>query len=50
MPGAASDRENIKKELDEGTLSLDDLKACISRTVDIIWQSNQYEGAVPYKK
>ena len=50
MLGAASDRENIKKELDEGTLSLDDLKACISRTVDIIWQSNQYEGAVPYKK
>ena len=50
MPGAASDRENIKKELDEGTLSLDDLKACISRTVDIIWQSNQYEVAVPYKK
>lgn len=50
MPGAASDRENIKKELDEGTLSLDDLKACISRMVDIIWQSNQYEGAVPYKK
>ena len=50
MPGAASDRENIKKELDEGTLSLDDLKACTSRTVDIIWQSNQYEGAVPYKK
>lgn len=50
MPGAFCDRENLQKELAEGTLSMDDLKACISRLVNIIWQSNQFEEAVPYKK
>lgn len=50
MPGAFCDRENLEKELAEGTLSPDDLKACISRLVNIIWQSNQFEDAVPYKK
>ncbi|MGI6056278.1 MAG: glycoside hydrolase family 3 protein [Bilifractor sp.] len=50
MPGAASDYEDIEKALDDGTLTLEDLKACISRTVSIIWQSAMYEGAVPYRK
>jgi len=50
MPGAYSDSENLRRELEEGTLSLDDLKACIGRLVSIIWQSNQYEEAVVYKK
>lgn len=50
MPGAFCDRENLRKELQEGTLKLADLKACISRLVDIIWQSNQYEGAIPYRQ
>ncbi len=50
MPGCPGDHENLRRELDEGKLSLDDLKACISRLVRVIWQSNQYEGAVPYKK
>lgn len=49
MPGAVSDKENLEKELAEGTLKEEDLKACISRLVDIIWRSNQYEGAVPYR-
>lgn len=49
MPGAFSDKENLEKELADGTLKMEDLKACISRLVDIIWQSNQYEGAVPYR-
>lgn len=49
MPGAVSDKENLEKELADGTLKEEDLKACISRLVDIIWRSNQYEGAVPYK-
>ncbi len=49
MPGAFCDKENLEKELREGTLCKEDLKACISRLVHIIWQSNQYEGAVPYK-
>ena len=50
MPGAFCDKENLQKELQDGTLDVEDLKACISRIVTIIWQSNQYEGAVPYRK
>lgn len=49
MPGAFCDRENLEKELAEGTLAEEDLRACISRLVNIIWKSNQYEGAAPYK-
>lgn len=50
MPGAMIDRENLEKELKEGTLSLGDLRACISRTVKLIWASNMYEDAKPYRK
>lgn len=50
MPGALSDRENLEKELAEGSLAKEDLKACVSRLINIIWQSNQYENAVPYRK
>ncbi len=50
MPGAACDRENLERELAEGTLKREDLKACISRLVDIIWRSNRYEGAVAYER
>lgn len=50
MPGAACDRENLKKELAEGTLSREDLRACVSRLIHIIWQSNQYENPAPYRK
>ena len=37
------DGENMKKELEEGSLKLEDLKACIARLVSVIWKSNQYE-------
>ena len=50
MPGAVCDRENLEQELAEGKLSIEDLKACISRLANIVWQSNQYENAKPYKK
>lgn len=50
MPGAKIDRENLLKERREGTLSVEDLKACIARLVKIIWASNMYEGAKPYTK
>lgn len=50
MPGAFCDKENLEKELADGSLKVEDLKACVSRLVNIIWQSNQYEGAVPYRK
>lgn len=43
MPGCPGDHENLRKELEEGTLSLEELKACISRLVAVIWRSNQYE-------
>lgn len=44
MPGNQSDHANLHKELADGTLSEDDLKACICRLVDVIWRSNQYES------
>ena len=43
MPGCFGDHENMKKELEQGTLKLEDLKACIARLVNVIWKSNQYE-------
>ena len=43
MPGAASDAANLHEELSSGILPIDDLKACISRLVKVIWRSNQYE-------
>lgn len=49
MPGAFCDKENLEKELADGSLKEEDLKACVSRLIHIIWQSNQYEGAVPYR-
>lgn len=49
MPGSLNDRINLREELDNGHLSKEDLKACIARIVEIIWKSNIYEGAVPYK-
>ena len=50
MPGALSDRANLKEELADGRLPKEDLKACIARLVNIVWQSNMYEDAVLYKK
>ena len=43
MPGAAPDLDNLREELAAGTLSLEDLQACISRLVSVIWRSNRYE-------
>lgn len=42
MPGCFGDHDNMKKELEEGTLQMEDLKACIARLVSVIWKSNQY--------
>ena len=42
MPGCFGDHDNMKKELEEGTLQIEDLKACIARLVSVIWNSNQY--------
>ena len=50
MPGCMEDHENLKQELREGTLDIEDLKACIGRLVRIIWKSNQYETRFRIKK
>ncbi len=42
MPGGFGDHDNMHKELTEGTLKIEDLKACIARLVSVIWKSNQY--------
>lgn len=48
MPGDPSDHENIRSELADGTLRLEQLKNCVRNTIRIILQSNQYEDAVSY--
>ncbi len=48
MPGAVSDHANIREELAQGTLDLGEVKRCVRNTVNVILQSNQYEGAVSY--
>ena len=43
MPGQFSDHESIRAALDDGTLSMDALKACVARIVRTILKSNRYE-------
>ena len=42
MPGCFGDHDNMYRELEAGTLDIEDLKACIARLVSVIWKSNQY--------
>lgn len=48
MPGIPQDHENIRQELSEGALSIQELRRCICNTVNLILQSNRYEDAVSY--
>lgn len=48
MPGDPADHENIRKELEEGTLDIRELKRCVWNTVKVCLASNQYEDAVSY--
>lgn len=48
MPGVMADHENIRKELQEGSLELGALQRCISNTVNLALQSNQYENPRSY--
>lgn len=43
MPGQYSDHENIRKELEEGTLTEQELRDCIIRLVRVILRSGKYE-------
>lgn len=43
MPGIPSDHSNIRAALEDGSLSLEQLKLCIAHMVTIVWKSNRYE-------
>ncbi len=42
MPGSASDHENMKKELEQGTLTEETLRGCITRLMRVILRSGLY--------
>ncbi len=44
MPGQFSDHDNMRMELEAGTLKEDDLRKCVTRLVRIILRSNLYES------
>lgn len=43
MPGQFSDHDNLRKELEQGTLQEEDLRKCITRLVRVVLRSNLYE-------
>ena len=44
MPGNPSDHDNLRQELEQGTLSYEELQKCITRLVRVILRSNLYEN------
>lgn len=50
MPGVAADHDNLRAELKAGTLSQQELKLSVYRTIKLVQQSNQYEEAVSYSE
>lgn len=50
MPGTPEDKDRIKKGLEDGTISLEDVKRCVTNVVDITLCSSRYEGAKPYNR
>lgn len=42
MPGLPMDYDNLRKELEDGTLLLADLKRCITRLVRVVLRTNRY--------
>ncbi|MFG6365760.1 glycoside hydrolase family 3 protein [Schaedlerella sp.] len=43
MPGQFSDHDNMRKELEQGTLKEEDLRRCITRLVRVVLRSGLYE-------
>ena len=43
MPGCANDQKNLTEELASGALKMEDLKACVSRFIRTVLQSDCYE-------
>lgn len=48
MPGCENDSKNILRALEEGKLTREELKACVTRMLTVIFQTLAYEEAVPY--
>lgn len=46
MPGCAADHENIREELKQGSLDIQDLKRSVARLVNTVWQSAVYEKSL----
>lgn len=44
MPGHKADHQNLREELEAGTLSIEDLKRCAGRIVNMVWTSNCCEA------
>ena len=40
MPGQYSDHESIRAALEDGSLSLETLRGCITRLTRVVWKSN----------
>ena len=49
MPGYDGDRENICQALQDGKLSVEELRACVERMLTVIFQTNAYQDSVPYQ-
>lgn len=43
MPGHQKDYENLRRELEAGSLSVQEIKDCVKRLIIVILQSNRYE-------
>lgn len=48
MPGFDGDVESIRDALADGTLDREDLKACVRRMLNVIFQTLAYEDCVSY--
>lgn len=48
MPGGESDLENLRQALARGDLRLEELRNCVARLIQLVYQSNYYEEAVSY--
>lgn len=48
MPGYEGDIENIRKAIADGSLKIEELRACVERLLKVILQTNAFENPVPY--
>lgn len=46
MPGSIQDCNNMRRELKEGTLSIEELKRSVCHLADVIFRSNRYEEEI----